>query len=131
MPDKLFEITTISGRKIKATADHPFLVNKGDGKYEMVKLGELQNGDKMVIRHMVKMIPDENTTQVIINEKDVIENYRIELLELGLLNRLLPLYKIKIIAILIVSAIRIHYTPTIYSITWLIPLAVYTFGKYL
>ena len=101
MPDKLFEITTISGRKIKATADHPFLVNKGDGKYEMVKLGELQNGDKMVIRHTVKMIPDENTTQVIIHEKDVVENYRIELLELGLINRLLPLYKLKIIARLI------------------------------
>jgi intein/homing endonuclease len=101
MPDKLFEITTISGRKIKATADHPFLINKGDGKYEMVKLGELKSGDKMVIRHMVKMIPDENTTQVIINEKDIVEHYRMEMLERGLLNRPLLLYKLKIIARLI------------------------------
>jgi DNA-directed RNA polymerase beta subunit/intein/homing endonuclease len=101
MPDKLFEITTISGRKIKATADHPFLVNKGDGKYEMVKLGELQNGDKMVIRHMVKMIPDENTTKVIIHEDDVVENYRMEMLERNLLNRPLLLYKLKIIARLV------------------------------
>jgi DNA-directed RNA polymerase beta subunit/intein/homing endonuclease len=101
MPDKLYEITTISGRKIKATADHPFLVNKGDGVYEMVKLGDLKPNDKMVIRHMVKMIPDENTTRVIVNESDVLEHYRIELLELNMLNRPIPLYKLKIIARLI------------------------------
>ena len=95
MPDKLYEITTVSGRTIKATADHPFLVNVGGGKYEMIKLGELKEGDKMVIRHMVrdlrsqqivrdlrsqqlttdctsgaegclvKSIPDENTTRVV------------------------------------------------------------------
>ena len=51
MPDKLFEITTISGRKIKATADHPFLINMGDGKYEMKKVGELVAGDKVIIHH--------------------------------------------------------------------------------
>jgi DNA-directed RNA polymerase beta subunit len=55
MPDKLFEIKTISGRKIKATADHPFLVKSTDGKYEMKKLGELNvANDKLVIRHMVR-----------------------------------------------------------------------------
>ena len=101
MPDKLFEITTISGRKIKATADHPFLINKGDGKYEMVKLCDLQPGDPMVIRHMVKMIPDENRTEVRILEKDVVEHYRMEMLERGLLNRPFILYKLKIIARLI------------------------------
>lgn len=101
MPDKLFEITTISGRKIKATADHPFLINMGEGKYEMVKLGELKSGDKMVIRHMVKMIPDENTTKVIVYEKDMVAHYRMEMLERGLLNVPLRLYKLKIIARLI------------------------------
>ena len=54
MPDKLFEIKTISGRTIKATADHPFLVRTADNKYEMKKLGELNVAtDKVVIRHMV------------------------------------------------------------------------------
>uniref|UniRef100_A0A6C0HUB1 DNA-directed RNA polymerase n=1 Tax=viral metagenome TaxID=1070528 RepID=A0A6C0HUB1_9ZZZZ len=101
MPDKLFEITTISGRTIKATADHPFLVNQGGGKYEMVKLCDLREGDQMVIRHMVKMIPDENTTRVIIHESDVLEHYRKELLERNLLNTPIPLYKLKIIARLI------------------------------
>lgn len=101
MPDKLYEITTISGRKIKATADHPFLINSGDGKYEMIKLGELQVGSKMVIRHMVKMIPDENTTRVVIRESDVLEHYRMDLLRLNLLNVPIQLYKLKIIARLI------------------------------
>jgi hypothetical protein len=55
MPDKLFEINTISGRKIKATADHPFLVRSTEGKYEMKKLGELNvANDKVVIRHTVR-----------------------------------------------------------------------------
>jgi DNA-directed RNA polymerase beta subunit len=67
MPDKLFEIKTISGRKIKATADHPFLVQTSVadhpfllqtlvGKYEMKKVGELSVGDKVVIKHMTKPI---------------------------------------------------------------------------
>jgi DNA-directed RNA polymerase beta subunit/intein/homing endonuclease len=101
MPDRLFEITTISGRTIKATADHPFLVNQGNDVYEMVKLCDLREGDKMVIRHMVKMIPDENTTRVVIHEKDVLEHYRIELLELNFLNKPIINYKLKIIARLI------------------------------
>ena len=101
IPDKLFEITTVSGRKIKATSDHPFLINVGDGKYEMIQVGDLKVYDKMIIRHMVNMIPDENTTNVVINESDIPENYRIELLEKNLLNNPIPLYKLKIISRLI------------------------------
>jgi hypothetical protein len=62
MPDKLYEITTVSGRTIKATADHPFLVNVGGGKYEMIKLGELKEGDKMVVRHMVRDLRSQQLT---------------------------------------------------------------------
>ena len=50
MPDKLFEITTISGRKIKATANHPFLINNG-GKYEWKNLEELKVNDKVIMHH--------------------------------------------------------------------------------
>ena len=49
MPDKLFEITTISGRKIKATANHPFLVNIS-GKNEWKNLEDLQLTDYVVVR---------------------------------------------------------------------------------
>jgi len=105
MPDKLYQITTISGRTIKATADHPFLVNQGNQTYQMVKTGDLKPGDNMVIRHMVKMIPDENTTRVIIPAAKVMHLGRAKLLdrllELNLVNVPLPLYKLKIIARLI------------------------------
>ena len=49
MPDKLFEITTISGRKIKATANHPFLVYK-NGTNIWLEVGDLITGDNMYIR---------------------------------------------------------------------------------
>lgn len=98
MPDKLFEMTTISGRKIKATADHPFLVARAEGTYEMVKLGDLRVGDRLVIRHMVKSIPDDNTTSVIIRSEDVLEHYRMELLECYWLNHKISISKLKIIA---------------------------------
>jgi DNA-directed RNA polymerase beta subunit/intein/homing endonuclease len=101
MPDNLFEITTISGRKIKATTDHPFLVRTDNGKYEMKQVGDLKTGDKLIIRHTTISIPDENTTIVKISEADVLEHYRMSLLELNLLNVDIPTYKLKIIARLI------------------------------
>ena len=55
MPEKIFEITTINGRKIKATSDHPFLINIGKGKYEMIKVEDLKLGDNMIIRNMVNI----------------------------------------------------------------------------
>lgn len=101
MPDKLFEIKTISGRTIKATADHPFLVKTIDGKYEMKKVGELNTDDRVIIRHMTEPIANANTTTLIINESDVLEHYRMDLLEKNLLNVQIPTYKLKIIARLI------------------------------
>ncbi len=100
MPDKLFEITTISGRKVKATANHPFLVNNG-GKYEWKNLEELNAGDKLITRHVTKNIVDTNDTIVNISDTDVLEHYKLELLELNLLNVDIPTYKLKIIARLI------------------------------
>jgi hypothetical protein len=105
MPDKLFEITTISGRKIKATADHPFLVKVHDvggaAKYEMKKVCELSLDDKVIIRHVPRSIPDENSTVVIIRSEDVLDHYRMDLLESNLLNVRIPTFKLKIIARLI------------------------------
>jgi DNA-directed RNA polymerase beta subunit/intein/homing endonuclease len=102
MPDKLFEITTISGRKIKATANHPFLVNN-NGVPEWKNLENLQKNDKIIIRHAVKQLKDENTTIVTLNDENILEHYKLDLLELNLLNRVIPLYKLKVIARLIGS----------------------------
>ena len=73
MPDKLFEITTISGRKIKATANHPFLVNN-NGKYEWKNLEELYINDKMIIHHTAKNIENERASALENNGVDILEN---------------------------------------------------------
>lgn len=97
MPDKLFEITTISGRKIKATANHPFLINS-NGKNIWKNLEDLNINDKIIIRHVVKNIIDNNTTCVIISDVDILDHYKMDLLELKLLNHNISVYKLKIIA---------------------------------
>ena len=102
MPDKLYEITTISGRKIKATANHPFLINN-NGCYEWKNLEDLKKEDKVIIRHVVKHIYDVNTTCVKINNSDLLEEYKQDLLELTLLNTNIPVFKLKIIARLLGS----------------------------
>ena len=102
MPDKLFEITTVSGRKIKATANHPFLINN-NGKHEWKNVEDLNQNDKVIVRQTVTNIEDSNVTYVKINELDVLEHYRMDLLELNLLNKNIPIYKLKIIARLIGS----------------------------
>ena len=66
MPDKLFELTTNSGRKIKATANHPFLVNI-DGKNEWKNLEDLKINDKMVVRYTVNQIHHLNQSNYIID----------------------------------------------------------------
>jgi len=55
MPDNLFEITTVIGKKIKATTDHPFLISVGNGKYEMIKLENLKVNDKVIIHNTAKI----------------------------------------------------------------------------
>jgi len=101
MPDKLFEIVTISGRKIKTTADHPFLIRNDNGNYEMKEVSKLTADDKLIIRHTVKYIPDENKTRVVIEDSDILPYYKMELLESNLLNIPISVLKLKIIARLI------------------------------
>ena len=93
MPEKLFEITTISGRKIKATADHPFLVVSGDDKYKMKTVADLKEGaDSMIIRQSVNDIFDINTIKLII---ELYKKYPIDLLEASTANLAIPLYKLE------------------------------------
>lgn len=99
IPDKLFELTTISGRKIKATGEHPFLVKNSEGKYVMVSVENMKAGDKVIIRHMTKHIPDENRTVVCINSTNEDNNtYKTELINKKLVGVEIPINKLKIIA---------------------------------
>ena len=50
--EKLLELTTMSGRTIKCTPEHPFLINK-DGIREWKTAGELKLDDNFVISHSI------------------------------------------------------------------------------
>ena len=97
MPDKLLKIKTQSGRIIKATPEHPFLV-VNEGKYIWKDAKDLTTNDKLIIRHTEKHILPEKETKVFIDEKDVSEEYREELLQAGFLNKNIDSDKLIIIA---------------------------------
>ena len=100
LPDKLYELITESGRKIKATKDHPFLV-KEDNILVWKKLEDLNIKDNVVIRHTEKYIADENTLELIISDKDISLLYKYELTDLGYINVNISLEKQKILARLV------------------------------
>jgi DNA-directed RNA polymerase beta subunit len=52
MPDELLEITTISGRKLKLTPEHPLLIKQEDGTFEMIKASNMKEGDLCVVKHI-------------------------------------------------------------------------------
>lgn len=97
MPEKLYQLTTVSGRVIKSTGDHPFLV-QSNGVYIWKNMNKLSCGDNVIIRHMVKHIKDENTTIVVIDRNLASTMHRDSLTKLGLLGIPIPVYKLKIIA---------------------------------
>lgn len=103
MPNKLYKVTTSSGRTIKGTGDHPLLVDRGNCLYEMVKIDDLKENDKLVIRHTVKFILEDNTTIVKIDElvQQLLPEYKMELIQLHFLNCNISINKLKIIARLI------------------------------
>jgi intein/homing endonuclease len=85
-----------SGRKIKATKDHPFLININN-EYKWKKLEDLKINDLVVIRHTINYIPDENTTIININKKYISTIYHDELLQLNLINCNIEISKLKIL----------------------------------
>jgi hypothetical protein len=107
MSEKLYEIKTESGRILKATNDHPFLVCENN-KFVMKKVEELDITDKLVIRHTEKMIEPDIDTSVIINESDIIDNYKIELLQLDYLNKPITQDRLVIIARLLGAINTLH-----------------------
>jgi DNA-directed RNA polymerase beta subunit/intein/homing endonuclease len=100
MPEKLYAITTFSGRRIKTTGNHPFLVNN-KGTCEWKNLEDLEPNDKLVIRHTVKNIPDIDDTLIMIREIDAADCHKMELLAANLLDNHLPVHKLKIFARLV------------------------------
>ena len=100
MPDNLLEITTISGRKIKATGNHPFLV-ENDGVYEWKNAEDLIHSDKVVIRHTIASIQEENDSSICLQEANILDDYKVKLSELNLIGKPLSNECLKIIARLV------------------------------
>jgi tRNA-splicing ligase RtcB (3'-phosphate/5'-hydroxy nucleic acid ligase) len=65
--EKLFEIKTVTGRKIKATADHPFWTQDG-----MAALKRLKTGSRVALYPFEGVPFEKPSDNVIIDEKDVI-----------------------------------------------------------
>jgi DNA-directed RNA polymerase beta subunit len=106
MPDTLFEITTISGRKIKATGNHPFLVNN-DGDYQWKNTEDLLNTDRVIIRHTIKDLSSSllsnsrDATPVYIPLDDILDIYRMRLVQLNLVETNISNHHLSIFARLI------------------------------
>jgi len=74
MPDKLFEITTVSGRKIKATANHPFLINKNlENKW--VNVEDLDVGDRMWVLDKIRGYITDGLESVIEIEPELVYDF--------------------------------------------------------
>ena len=97
MPKKLLKVTTISGREIKCTPDHPLLV-KNNGKYEMVEAGKLKQRDQLIIRHTQKYLSVEKETVVSFKSSDFPERHRDELIRLGFVDCNIIQEKLEILA---------------------------------
>jgi DNA-directed RNA polymerase beta subunit/intein/homing endonuclease len=100
MSDKLMKITTISGRCIKCTPDHPLLV-RNNNKYIWKKASELTQIDELIIKHTNKYIDVNNNTRFNISSDNIDKQYKIELLKLNLLDRNFSQYETEILARLI------------------------------
>nr|QBK91926.1 MAG: DNA-directed RNA polymerase subunit beta [Pithovirus LCPAC304] len=86
-PTKLLKITTMSGRTIKCTPDHPFLVQRSlKDAHQWVKAGDLKISDCVVVKHTLDVIQEEKDTKLVIDSALIPVQYRVELSKLGLLD---------------------------------------------
>ena len=57
-PSSVYEVITMSGRTVKCTPEHPFLVNR-NGYFEWIVADDLVENDLVMIRHYTKFIPHD------------------------------------------------------------------------
>jgi hypothetical protein len=75
---ELLEISTITGRTLKCTKDHPLLVRTSENVYEMINAENIKVGDQVIIRHFQSYIPLNFTQSVIIKSVDINKNTKSE-----------------------------------------------------
>ncbi len=75
LADKLYEIITVSGRVIKATPDHKFLINV-NGIPTWKRVDNLSIGDNFIVRHTQKYIePDDYEFKVVPQKYSIYNDY--------------------------------------------------------
>jgi intein/homing endonuclease len=103
MPDKLYEIITMSGRKLKLTPEHPIMIER-NGVNQMIECKDLVIGDLCLIKHTQKHLSIEREMNVVLKEDDIPEKYRMDLIMLNLVNKPIPQHKLEIVARLVGAA---------------------------
>lgn len=103
MPDKLYKITTISGREIRCTGDHPFLIMK-DHKLEYIRASGLNVDDNVIVKHVANAESYDNNQEVILDLSNITSFKYLKELE-GLSNRKLSTNELEITARLIGASI--------------------------
>lgn len=102
--DDVIQITTISGRVLKCTRDHPILTKSRDG-FCMKDAGEITCEDLVIIKHTKKYIEEKQTNTRITTSQTYDkypfsrnEEYDNRLIRMGLLNKLIKQDKLMVIA---------------------------------
>jgi DNA-directed RNA polymerase beta subunit/intein/homing endonuclease len=98
--DKLLKLTTMTGREIKCTPEHKMLTKIGD-RYDFVEVQNMKEGDYLISRHAVKYIEQDKETEMVIDSSKIDEQYKLELMEFGYLDKKIPQWKLEILARLV------------------------------
>lgn len=99
VPRKIIKITTINGRELKCTTDHPIFIKKND-TYIMIEAGELKINDIVMIKPMRKYMTTKYESEFMINHRDV-TNFKTELLKLDMIGRKFKQEELEIMARLV------------------------------
>jgi len=103
-PEKIIKLTTMTGRTIKCTPEHPILIQTNDGNV-WSRADNLKLSDNVIIKHLQDYLPIDKKTEVIIKSIDIDKQYVNELLEIGLINKSINQYKLEITARLLGASI--------------------------
>lgn len=71
MPERVIRVTTLSGRVVGCSPDHPFLVVRDDGEHEWIHAGDLKVGNCLIVKNYTEDLGDEEGMAVILTEEDI------------------------------------------------------------
>ena len=100
-PSKVLKFTTLSGRSIGCSPDHPLLVEK-DGEMSWVHAGNIQVGDRLIVKNYTRPLSKIGTalqiSSSVLDEMDSSKKRQQELANLGWLDSSISHEKMEILA---------------------------------